>query len=233
MGKIGESETGVISRRELLKRAGMAGAVAAVPMDVLGPVEALEQGAAAVRQDVLETLTRPESNALEAIVARIIPSDESGPGAAEARAARYIDRALAGPLASSREAYSSGLAAIDAYARASKGATFAELSAADQDAVLMDLDRDIAPGFTPGSAAFFALVRAHTIQGTFCDPSYGGNANFVGWDLIGYPGVRTAVTADQQQTTAVLKPNHRSAYDFDMFMGKGAAGQPQGRPRAR
>ena len=39
------------------------------------------------------------------------------------------------------------------------------------------------------------LVRAHTIQGTFCDPYYGGNANFVGWDLIGYPGVRTIATA--------------------------------------
>ena len=31
------------------------------------------------------------------------------------------------------------------------------------------------------------------------DPYYGGNANFVGWDLIGYPGVRRRVTpADQR-----------------------------------
>ena len=35
------------------------------------------------------------------------------------------------------------------------------------------------------------MVRTHTLQGTFGDPYYGGNANFVGWDLIGYPGVRT------------------------------------------
>ena len=46
---------------------------------------------------------------------------------------------------------------------------------------------------------FFALVRTHTIQGTFCDPAYGGNANFVGWDLIGYPGVRLNVTAADQR----------------------------------
>jgi gluconate 2-dehydrogenase gamma chain len=233
MGKMGETKSSAISRRELLKRAGLAGAVAAVPVEMFAKAEAMGQGVAPIKSDALETLTRPESRTLEAIVRRIIPSDESGPGAAEAQAARYIDRALGGPLASSREAYSSGLAAIDAYARTSKGSAFAELSAADQDAVLMDLDRDLAPGFVLGSAAFFALVRAHTIQGTFCDPLYGGNANFVGWDLIGYPGVRTAVTADQQQTAAVLKPNHRSAYDFDMFKGNGPTGRPQGRQRDR
>ena len=59
----------------------------------------------------------------------------------------------------------------------------------------------------------------HTLQGTFGDPYYGGNANFVGWDLIGYPGVRTMVTAADQQAleTRQLKPNHQSAYDYEMF----------------
>jgi hypothetical protein len=45
---------------------------------------------------------------------------------------------------------------------------------------------------------FFEMVRTHTIQGTFCDPYYGGNANFVGWDLIDYPGIRMAVSDDEQ-----------------------------------
>ena len=49
----------------------------------------------------------------------------------------------------------------------------------------------------PDAAAFFNIVLSHTIQGTFCDPFYGGNANFAGWDLIGYPGVRLAVTAGE------------------------------------
>src|SRR5262249_8240965 len=63
------------------------------------------------------------------------------------------------------------------------------------------------------------MVRTHTIQGTFCDPYYGGNADFVGWDLIGYPGIRTTVTAADQQMLErqQLKPNHRSAYDSEMF----------------
>jgi gluconate 2-dehydrogenase gamma chain len=229
-----------LSRRQLLKRAGMAGAAAAVPAEVLGqavaatldaPLTQLGQGtASASKREAPETLSSAEADTLEAIVARLIPSDESGPGAAEARAARYIDHALAGPLASSRDAYSSGLAAVDAYARSSKGARFAGLSATDQDAVLTDMEQNVATGFALGSAVFFGLVRAHTIQGTFCDPSYGGNASFIGWDLLAYPGVRTAVTADQQRADVVLKPNHRSAYDYDMFSRTSAGlSAPRGR----
>src|SRR5437764_432326 len=58
-----------------------------------------------------------------------------------------------------------------------------------------------------------------TPQGTFGDPYYGGNANFIGWDLLGYPGIRTMVTAaDQQQLEkGALKPNHKSAYDYQNF----------------
>ena len=65
-------------------------------------------------------------------------------------------------------------------------------------------------------------MRGHTIQGTLCDPYYGGNANFVGWDMIGYPGVRIAATADQQRMDPHLKPTHVSAYDFSMFNRAGA-----------
>ena len=71
--------------------------------------------------------------------------------------------------------------------------------------------------FTGSSAAFFALVLTHTQQGTFGDPYYGGNANFVGWDLVGYPGVRTIATSDDQRLGADVQPNHKSAYDYDMF----------------
>ena len=145
------------------------------------------------------------------------PADENGPGAVEAKAARCIDRALSGPLASSRALYTSGLAAVNDYTQSSKGALFARLAADVQDAILSDIERNIATGFTPSSAAFFDVVRTHTIEGTFSDPYYGGNANFVGWDLIGYPGVRTGVTEGQQRMGVKIAPNHRSAYDFSLF----------------
>jgi gluconate 2-dehydrogenase gamma chain len=135
----------------------------------------------------------------------------------EARADRFIDRALAGALKASHPTYTSGLAALNAYSQSSKGSPFTQLSPADQDAVLMDIQDNRATGFTGTPSQFFNLVRTHTIQGTFSDPYYGGNANFVGWDLIGYPGVRTAVTAEYQRMGGTLEPNHRSAYDTPMF----------------
>ena len=210
-----------ISRRELLKRAGLAGAAAAgVPMEALArvasPLEGVAQAVPVARAPA-ENLTAVESDVLEAIVARLIPTDATGPGAAEAGAAHYIDRALGGALASSRPAYTAGLAAIDSYARSSRGASFARLPAADQDATLMDVETGVATGFPDSPAAFFNLVRTHTLQGTFGDPSYGGNANFVGWDLIDYPGVRTLVSADEQRLGADIPPNHKSAYDYGMF----------------
>jgi gluconate 2-dehydrogenase gamma chain len=214
------------SRRELLKRIGMVGAASVVPGGAFvqtTPSFAAEARAAAAppQREALETLTAAESDTLEAIVARLIPSDENGPGAAEARAAHYIDRALAGPLAPARKAYAAGLAALNTYAQTTKGEPFARLQAKDQDAVLSEMEKNAATGFTPNSSTFFNLLRAHTIQGTFCDPYYGGNANFVGWDLIRYPGVRISVTAQEQRMGVAVKPNHKSAYDESMFTKRG------------
>jgi len=205
-----DSNDPLISRRDVLKRVGIAGAAAAVPIDAI----------AQATREPFETLTAAEGAALEAIVARLIPTDANGPGANEARAARYIDRALGGFLASSRDTYRVGLAAIEGYASKFKGAPFTQLSAENQDAVLSDFERAATSGFAPNGALFFNLVLAHTIQGTFCDPFYGGNANFVGWDLIGYPGVRLTATANDQRMDVAAAPTHMSAYDFSMFARK-------------
>src|SRR5262245_64017461 len=97
-----------ISRRDLLKRSALAGAAAVVgPALTSGDATADSQATAppatgAIAREPLENLTTAESDILEAIVARLIPSDASGPGAAEARAAHYIDRALGGALASAK-----------------------------------------------------------------------------------------------------------------------------------
>ena len=225
-----------LSRRNLFKQA--AAAAAAMSGTAVVPTAAEAQAPAvaakleapkldapkldAPRREALETLTAAEADTLEAIVARLIPSDENGPGATEARAAHYIDRALTGPLRTSRASYAANLAAIDAYAQAKKGAPFAKLAPQDQDSVLADMEKNVATGFTPNAGAFFTLVRTHTIQGTFCDPYYGGNANFVGWDLIGYPGIRLAVTADEQRMKARAKPERASAYADASFAMTGA-----------
>ena len=207
----------MISRRDLLKHLGVAGAAAVAPVNGASAAAPAPQAASPPAREAFETLSATEADILEAVTARIIPTDSAGPGAREARAAHYIDRALAGQLASTRSIYASGLAALDAHARATKSAAFAALSPADQDAVLADVETNRASGFTPNGSAFFALVRAHTIEGTFSDPYYGGNANFAGWDLIGYPGVRVSVAPAEQQLNVTIPANHKSAYDFAMF----------------
>jgi gluconate 2-dehydrogenase gamma chain len=220
-----------ISRRELLKRASLVGAAALVPADALASADATPAAGQvlppvrAAAREALEHLTATESAILEAVAARVIPTDANGPGAAEARAAHYIDHALGSALASSREAYAAGLAALDRHARSIHNRPFIELSVAEQDAILMSVESGGVPGFAE-SPAFFSMVRAHVIQGTFCDPYYGGNANFVGWDLIGYPGVRTIAGPDEQRLGGVVTPNHKSAYDYEMFTKAAANAAP-------
>ena len=198
----------LLSRRDVLKRVGVAGAAAAVPIDAL-----------AQAREPFETLTAAEGATLDAIVARLIPTDANGPGATEARAARYIDRALGGFLATFRPVYALGLAGVESYARTTKGGSFTGLSATDQDAVLTEMESNSAKGF-PTAQIFFNLVLSHTMQGTFGDPFYGGNANFVGWDLIGYPGIRLTASANDQRMDTRPAATHMSAYDFSMFSRK-------------
>jgi gluconate 2-dehydrogenase gamma chain len=199
----------LIGRRQMMKRVGiMVGATVLPGWGGLAfPIARLQ---AAFFQGPV-SLNRTQYELLEAISARLIPSDEKGPGAREALATRYIDRALRGALASSRSVYETGLAALDVQAQASKGAPFVRLSTADQDVLLMAMQDN------PATAPFFNLVRTHIIQGTFSDPYYGGNANFIGWDMIGYPGVRFSVNADLMEMGVEHRPNHVSAYDSSMF----------------
>lgn len=206
-----------LSRREILRLAGLAGAA---------PVAAADAGQRAARparppREALQALSPVEADLLDAIAERLIPSDANDPGATEAMAVRYIDRALAGALRESREAYRVGLAALDRYARVSRGRAFLQLSVSDQNSVLIDVETGSATGtnvgFEGSSAAFFALVRGHVFQGTFGDPYYGGNANFVGWDLVGYPGVRTVVGPAEQRLESPPTKVRRSAYDTPMF----------------
>ena len=230
----------LISRRALLRRAGAAAAAGAaagtgVPAAAETPAETAATTPAAPApgasqapapeppRAAWEQLTAEEADLLEAIADQLIPSDELGPGAVAAGAVVYIDRALGGALSESRDAYRAGLAAFDRYCRASRGAPFRELPHVDQVSALIDVETGAATGartgFAGSSAAFFDMVRGHVLQGTFGDPYYGGNRNYVGWDLIDYPGVRTAVwpRLQSQLEAGELEPTRRSAYDTEYF----------------
>ncbi len=230
-----------ISRRDLLRTAGAAGAAALIPDAVGGVTKESpatsaraaaggEQAGGLLPSDTapllagpLTNLTASETEILSAMVDRLIPTDELGPGALEAGVLEYIDRALSEAESNSAEAYRAGLAALDAYSRYTRGGPFMDLPTIDQDSVLIDVQIGAATGagvgFVGSSGWFFNMVKSHTWQGMFGDPKYGGNVNFAGWDLIDYPGVRLGVSAEDQRSLEAdqLEPVRRSAYDFGMF----------------
>lgn len=134
---------------------------------------------ALARRAPFEILTPEEAKELEAVAAQIIPTDET-PGAREAGVIYFMDRALGSFGAQFLEPIRAGLPEPQKAARAKNPAArgFAELTAEQQTEVLRGLEQ------TP----FFGAVRFLTVAGMFGDPSYGGNQDRLGWQLIGFDG---------------------------------------------
>jgi gluconate 2-dehydrogenase gamma chain len=189
-----EKQAGNISRRSVIASAALV------------PVAAITS--AAQPESALSTA---QLRTLEAFVDRLIPKDELGPSATESGVAVYINRSLADYLAPEKGAFIAGLEATDAFARRTEDRAFAELSPEKQDAVLTAMDNGTAAGFAD-ARVFFGRVRRLALEGMFGDPSYGGNRNFAGWDLIRYPGPRLAVSPEDQKMGVAIKPLHSSAY---------------------
>lgn len=138
-------------------------------------------------------LSAGQTRELEAMIARLIPADELGPGAVEGGVMRYLETALSEWHAHHVATYAEGLARLEQSARSAHGRGFADCDGDQRDALLEQAEGDEA------GASFVALVRTHTIEGMFGDPAWGGNAGGAGWALIGYPGPREAWSEAEQQ----------------------------------
>jgi gluconate 2-dehydrogenase gamma chain len=207
-----------LSRRELLRRAGVVGAAAAVPAAAAPEAALAEAELAELRQ--MKALTPGEAAVISAVCERLIPSDSTGPGAREANVVRYIDRALAGDLSAFRGAYTMAVAALNGYAQSKHGAAFTALTAEQQDGILTDMDLSRVPataGFAPNAKAVFEMIRTHAVQGMFGDPAHGGNTNFVGWKLVRFPGPRLVISARDQRLNVVPRTSLKSTYSIPLF----------------
>ncbi|WEX10912.1 gluconate 2-dehydrogenase subunit 3 family protein [Chelativorans sp. AA-79] len=126
--------------------------------------------------------TRDERAAVAAIRARLIPSDDDGPGATEADVVTFLDRQMAGfygrgqhwymkgPLgeAAATQGYQSehppamlyrlALAELDAYCRTEHDSPFVELPAERQDEVLTGLDEERIEFDGVSAKTFFDLL---------------------------------------------------------------------------
>ncbi len=130
-----------------------------------------------------------------AFAERLMPGAPGKPGARDANVVNYIDLALAGAYADQQDLYRRGLAQLDAHCRKAYNQPFVKLSATQQDEVIGALEQGKASEFEfPTAQAFFNTLRAHTMEGMFADPVYGGNKDFAGWKLVGFPGTQLIYT---------------------------------------
>lgn len=152
---------------------------------------------------------------IEAATARLIPGSTDDPGAIEANVPFFIDLQLAGPYGRADRLYRDGpwmqgteqqgyqlketpaqlyreaIAGIDEWCRQQfQGKTYAELPTEQQDKILHDMDDNKIKVEDVPIQAFFSMLWQNTQEGFLADPMYGGNRDFVGWKLIGFPGPR-------------------------------------------
>ncbi|MGY2895072.1 gluconate 2-dehydrogenase subunit 3 family protein [Deinococcus sp. UYEF24] len=226
-----------MKRRDVFKTVGWMGA-SALFLKVLGTADAQVVGPGYTEQvnpyapndfkglgagsEAYTFFTGEEAKFVEAAVARLIPKDESGPGALEAGVSYYIDQQLAGAFGEGAkwymqgpwtpgtpmqgyqlpftpaEVYRAGISAARKYAQ-SKGKAFEAMSASSQDQVLKDLEAGkVSDPNVPAevTSQFFAFLLQNTVEGFLADPAYGGNRDKTGWKQLGFPGVYLETYAD-------------------------------------
>ncbi len=206
------------SRREFLVHAAVgAGAVAGAGLAPGAPAQNREQHQPANPPDSAQRLSdgkghgaffnHDDAATVAAFAERLMPGAAGKPGARQAGVLDYIDLALAGAYADLQDFYRRGLAQLDRYCRHSYGEPFVRLSAARQDEVVAALEDGKAAEFTwPTAQAFFSTIRTHTMEGMFADPVYGGNKDFAGWKLVGFPGAQAIFTpADMENKQAFTR----------------------------
>ena len=203
-----------MERRAFLKAISLVPAVGAAP---LRPIENPAAPGPAF-------FTAEESAFIDAALARLIPNDDLGPGAKEAGVGEFISRQLGGPYGRAQtwymqgpwregtgeqgyqlkltpaEFYRGAIADIDEYCKRQYGGkSFAQLDAASQDKVLHGLEKDEIKLARAPAKQFFDMLWHNTREGFLADPMYGGNRDFAGWKLIGFPGPRYNYVAEIDQ----------------------------------
>jgi gluconate 2-dehydrogenase gamma chain len=148
---------------------------------------------------------------IEAACERLIPADESGPGAIGAGVPNYLDKQLGGAWGAGERLYRSGPwqsgtpsqgyqlpftpaelfhTSLRAIIRdlESKRTPFNEMAVDLQDAYLKSLESGAHDLDGVSSAVFFDMLLKMSVEGFFSDPVYGGNRDMVAWRMIGFPG---------------------------------------------
>jgi len=159
-------------------------------------------------------LNEEELHFLDAAMEQLIPDDAQHPGAKGAGVTTFIDRQLSGPYGMAQtwymrgpwkkgtkqqgyqsklnpaQMYRTAIRDIQAYCQKKYNKRFEALPSATRDEVLHGLESgDVNLPNVP-SKEYFTMLWNNTQQGYLADPMYGGNRDFAGWKLVGFPGPR-------------------------------------------
>ena len=225
------------------------GELGAPPQTYRGAVP-WQEGAADAPPEALGTdfkfFTPAERTFIEAVVDRLIPPDQAGPGAVEANVPFFLDRQLAGPFGrgdhyflggpwkkgvpeqgyqmrfSPAQLYRAAIPAIERYVGGQfNGASFAKLSDADKDKVLKGMEAGtVQLDGGVEAKAFFTMLLQNTKEGYFSDPIYGGNKDMAAWKMIGFPG------AHYDYSEWVTRHGERVPYPAVGFKGRPGWSEP-------
>ncbi len=156
--------------------------------------------------------TPAEAVKLAALADRIIPRDE-WPSASEAGVVSYIDFQLAsdwghgqglfqqGPhlRGTDQQGYQLSHTPRELYRLALGHAAlrgFESLTVAEQDRIIGECAANrLSLGDIPG-IVFFTALRQNVVEGYFSDPIHGGNLDFSGWRMVGFPGAHAYYLTD-------------------------------------
>ena len=192
-----------LNRRAFLLRAGTGLSAAWLSANwpaLLAAANHARQAAKSTTPPKLEFFTPEQAAEIDAITARIIPTDDT-PGAHEAGVVYFIDRALVSFATDQQQVLREGLPALHALTKSAfpQYSTFSEVSPDQQDKILHRFGQQADGGpnvFTTAPAAqnFFETLRWLTIAGFLIDPDTRGNPAGIGWKLIGRDRAHTFQT---------------------------------------
>lgn len=171
------------SRREFVGGVSALGAVwltaAACARDSSPPADSAAHAPAAdvpAPPQQLVHFSAEQAADIDAVASRIIPTTDT-PGAHEAGVVYFIDRTMTTFAKEQAPMFDKALVDLrkSVQSKHGAGATFSKLTPEQQDALLKKME----------DGEFFGAMRFATIAGFLSLPKYGGNKDFIGWNVVG------------------------------------------------
>jgi hypothetical protein len=165
-----------MTRRDAIKNIGLGvGVIASLPVvggDVAGQQQAAHdhsrnaQAATDAKPQPLRFFTEEESRTIIEMSERIIPADDSSPGAKAARVNEYIDLIVSESPEVTRQTWRDGISAIDKMSRDKFGSAFAAASVNQQIELLKEISKNEKSPSTV-EERFFRTIKYATVDGYY------------------------------------------------------------------